>query len=88
VIAFPPFHAGAMTLAVSFVFPETNKLTVGAFGIVYGIAERLADSCEFPAVFLTTTATVYEFPLSTPEISYDVCPTGPKYEYVDPLLRV
>jgi hypothetical protein len=50
-MAFPPFHAGAITFAVSFAFPETNILSVGASGFVYGIAERLNDGLEFPAVF-------------------------------------
>ena len=87
-IAFPPFHAGAIILAVSLVFPETNISRVGISGIVYGIAERLVEGLELPAVFSTRIATVYEFPFVNPDMSYDVCPTGPKYEYDDPLLSV
>jgi hypothetical protein len=81
-MALPPFCAGAMTLAVRIVFPETKKSRVGAFGTVYGIAERLDDGLEFPAVFSARIDTEYEFPLVNPLISYDACPTGPKYEYV------
>jgi hypothetical protein len=82
VIAFPPFHAGAVTFAVNVVFPEIRAVNVGASGLVYGIAVFVLDGAELPAVFSTTTWTVYEFPFVSPDISYDACPIGPKYEYM------
>ena len=62
-IALPPFHTGAITVAVRIAFPPTNEPIVGASGIVYGIPERLMEACEFPAKFFARIVTIYESPL-------------------------
>ena len=50
----------------------------GAFGTVYGVADRPGVGLELPALFFAVTDTVYVFPLVNPVMIYGVDNVFPK----------
>jgi hypothetical protein len=55
-MALPPFEAGAVQLNETAVLPGVAELSVGASGMVRGVAESALEAGPVPTAFVAVTA--------------------------------